>query len=215
MLLQNPERLDALVNNLTPLRTAVTSDSLEAVLILLPESSRSHEHGFWTTNAPSELRRRVETPISDTNIKPAIATDAQVDDFSTLAFVAQQDTAKLNGGCFTSYNSCITATNNCTGHGNCLDKYAMGTSGGQSGDKQCFVCYCSATETHPGWENDTRLTHWGGAYCQKIDISSSFWLLAGTTIILIGLVGGSIALLFNVGEEKLPGVIGAGVSRSK
>ncbi|PSR83401.1 hypothetical protein BD289DRAFT_506612 [Coniella lustricola] len=212
---KNPEILDTLINSLTRLRAEVTSNALEAVFVLLPESSRSPEHGYWTTNPPSELRRRDETPISDTNSKSVIVAEAQGEDLSALPFVAQLDTTKLNSGCFTSYNSCVSATNNCTGHGTCLDRYAMGTSGGQSGDKQCFICYCGTTSKHPDQEDDFQHTHWGGTYCQKIDVSSQFWLLVGTTVILIGLVGGSIALLFNVGEEKLPGVIGAGVSRAK
>jgi len=51
--------------------------------------------------------------------------------------------------------------------------------------------------------------------CQKEDISTQFWLIAGFTITIIGAVTFAIGLLFSVGEEKLPGVIGAGVSRSK
>lgn len=94
----------------------------------------------------------------------------------------------------------------------CVDKYAAATSDGKSGDRQCFVCSCKSTKTGT---SDNQHTHWGGAYCQKIDVSSPFWLLAGTSILLMGVVAGCIGLLFSVGEEKLPGVIGAGVSRSK
>lgn len=142
---------------------------------------------------------------------------AEEDESSSLAsgaFVADTP-AQINLGCFTSFNSCVSATNNCTGHGACIDKYAASTSNGQSGDRQCFVCACGITKSNPDKPDEDLHTHWGGAYCQKIDVSSPFWLLAGTTLLLVGVVTGSIVLLFNVGEEKLPGVIGAGVSRSK
>lgn len=118
---------------------------------------------------------------------------------------------KMNLGCFSSQNSCETATGNCTGHGTCVDKYAVP---GQESDKKCFTCSCLSTKKFPDKENSKHV-HWGGAYCQKIDVSSPFWLIATTTVVLIGLVGGCITMLFNIGEEKLPGVIGAGVSRSK
>lgn len=121
---------------------------------------------------------------------------------------------KMNLGCFTSQTSCETATGNCTGHGTCVDKYAVPGQKTPEGGKTCFVCSCLSTKKFPDKENSKHV-HWGGAYCQKIDVSSPFWLIATTTVVLVGLVTGCIAMLFSIGEEKLPGVIGAGVSRSK
>lgn len=181
----------------------------------MPESTRSSKHAQWISNDPSELRRRVETPITDFNSKIVVSDEAPDDLVSSASVFAGSETTKMNLGCFTSYNSCVTATNNCTGHGLCRDKYADSTSDGQpAGDKQCFMCHCLPTLAHPD-KDDGEENHWGGAYCQKIDISSPFWLLAGTSILLVGIVAGCIGMLFSVGEEKLPGVIGAGVSRSK
>lgn len=59
------------------------------------------------------------------------------------------------------------------------------------------------------------ITHWAGGACSKQDISVQFWLFAGFTISLLTILYLAIGMLFSVGEEKLPGVIGAGVSRSK
>ncbi len=42
-----------------------------------------------------------------------------------------------------------------------------------------------------------------------------FWLIVGFTVTIIGAISFAIGLLFSVGEERLPGVIGAGVSKSK
>ena len=57
-----------------------------------------------------------------------------------------------------------------------------------------------------------RTTYWGGAACQKEDVSSQFWILAGFSVLLMGLVGWAIGMMFSIGNEKLPGVIGAGVA---
>jgi len=106
----------------------------------------------------------------------------------------------------------MTTTGNCSSHGECANKY------GADDKLSCFVCSCKATVIKPGEgpEQKGRQTqHWGGNMCQKEDISTQFWLIAGFTITIIGAVTFAIGLLFSVGEEKLPGVIGAGVSRSK
>ena len=54
--------------------------------------------------------------------------------------------------------------------------------------------------------------YWGGAACQKKDVSAPFFLLAGLTIALVGVVSWGIGLLMSVGQEELPSVIGAGVA---
>lgn len=202
--------INHLIENLSALRKAVSSNIVEATIVVLPQSTRKSKHAYWTTNAPSELRRRAlseESPIIDASAKVVVspASGGAVSEAATAS-------EKFNLGCFSTYNTCVSSTNNCTGHGICADKYAV--PGQPSGDKQCFVCSCLSTLADPS-ANSTQHTHWGGAYCQKIDVSSPFWLLFGTSIILVGVVAGSIGLLFSVGEEKLPGVIGAGVSRSK
>src|SRR5437667_179983 len=73
----------------------------------------------------------------------------------------------------------------------------------------CYACGCEATiiETN----NGIKKTYWGGSACQKKDVSVPFFLLAGFTIIMVGVVSWAIGLLYSIGEEKLPSVIGAGV----
>lgn len=208
---QDTDSIQSFIDNLPALRDAVSSGTLEATLLILPESARSSPHSDWSSAGSSELRRRAETPLLDNKVAVASAEEST----PLVGALVAETPAQINLGCFSSYNSCVTASNNCTGHGTCIDKFAASTSNGQSGDKQCFVCACGLTKTNPDAAGEDLHTQWGGAYCQKVDISSQFWLLAGTSILLVGVVTGSIALLFNVGEEKLPGVIGAGVSRSK
>ncbi|KKY39771.1 putative arsenate reductase [Diaporthe ampelina] len=213
---KDPEALQALVDNIPALSKSVSSNNLEATLILLPETSRASKHSYWTTDAPTDLRRRFsdETPMTDAKVDKVTVSPGSggVDLGITPGAAAKGD--KMNLGCFTSHNSCVTATSNCTGHGTCVDKFAVPGQETREGDKQCFVCSCLSTKKFPDKENSKHV-HWGGAYCQKIDVSSPFWLIATTTVVLVGLVTGCIAMLFSIGEEKLPGVIGAGVSRSK
>jgi hypothetical protein len=56
---------------------------------------------------------------------------------------------------------------------------------------------------------------WGGAACQKQDISIPFFLLASITILAILAVGAGIGMLFSVGQQELPSVINAGVNPPK
>jgi hypothetical protein len=120
----------------------------------------------------------------------------------------------------------MTQTNSCSDHGKCVDKYALPGGGNSSSDastsatagSSCFVCVCQASVVEPGEganKKGRKTVHWGGNMCQKEDVSVPFWLIAGFTVTMIGAVSFAIGLLFGVGEEKLPGVIGAGVSRSK
>ena len=57
-----------------------------------------------------------------------------------------------------------------------------------------------------------KTTQWGGPACQKKDVSVPFFLLAGFTIAILATVTWAVGLLFSVGQEKLPSVIGAGVA---
>lgn len=53
---------------------------------------------------------------------------------------------------------------------------------------------------------------WAGPACSKKDVSMPFWLLAGISIALVATVSWGVGLLFSIGQEELPSVIGAGVA---
>jgi hypothetical protein len=53
---------------------------------------------------------------------------------------------------------------------------------------------------------------WGGTACEKKDVSVEFWLFASFGVAMTGLVAGAIGLLYIMGAEELPSVIGAGVA---
>lgn len=188
--------------NVKKLQALAQAGTMETAIVLDPSStSRASANG--------ELRRReikTEKVLSQNKgvATPEPAIEETTPDFKPHSFVAKK-TGPI-AACFNSQNSCETATGNCSGHGVCSNKY------GPDASKACFACHCLATTEKNAQGKNSRY-HWGGAACQKIDVSTPFWLLAGFTIVMVGVVGFSINLLFSVGEEKLPGVIGAGVSR--
>lgn len=113
--------------------------------------------------------------------------------------------------CHSSNSSCADATNNCSGHGYCYLKHGSG-DGDSSGN--CYACRCQQTVVRNS-DGSTRKIQWGGPACQKKDISSSFFLIAGVSVLVIVTVGSAVGMLFGMGQEELPSVIAAGVGASK
>ena len=104
--------------------------------------------------------------------------------------------------CFSSNDSCTTRTNACSGHGNCYAK---------SGS--CWVCKCGSTILHEDSDGKNRKSiAWGGSACERKDVSVPFFLFAGFGIFMTAVVVGGIGLLYSMGSEDLPSVIGAGVT---
>ncbi|KAB5578754.1 hypothetical protein GE09DRAFT_951202 [Coniochaeta sp. 2T2.1] len=219
---KSPDAVAYLSKNMNRLANFVSSGELEALLVLLPESSRHSKLASWSSTRPSssiDLRRRDnELVISDVEPPSPAPTSGNSPSSSSSneAFWADNQ-AKASKtripACFASLNTCETRTNNCSGgHGRCVDRYANDTKAKQP----CFACHCMRTVVLNGTEQGAfgkKTTQWAGSMCQKKDVSVQFWLLAGFTIGIVGVVTFAIGMLYSVGEEKLPGVIGAGVSR--
>lgn len=64
-------------------------------------------------------------------------------------------------------------------------------------------------------EYGKKTTYFGGPACNKKDIVMPFWLIGGTSVFLIFVVSWGMGLLYSMGSEELPSVIGAGVSGPK
>jgi hypothetical protein len=153
------------------------------------------EHG-------ADLKRtaQFEAPISESSEMLAAAGGAHIKSAGAKAADSPSQSAPTSSYtpirgvpalCHASVESCEAATNKCSGHGACVRRY-----------EGCVACACKPSEG----------ISWAGAACHKRDISAQFWLLAGFSALLVGLVAWSIGLLFSVGSETLPGVIGAGVA---
>lgn len=96
--------------------------------------------------------------------------------------------------CFTSKSDLEEATNGCSGHGS-----AIQTS---RGGKKCYRCQCTATK-----DKQSRKTYWAGAACQKKDVSTEFFLLGSSVILLVLITLGSVYFLFAQGSAELPGTL--------
>ncbi|OHF01641.1 hypothetical protein CORC01_03131 [Colletotrichum orchidophilum] len=204
---QDSSILAALTENATLLKQLATNGEMETVIIAMPESSRNSNLRHWSSK-PEELRRRQVEEVmtmteTDDHDQPAPTTPIQ----SPAPFVGNAERGALPS-CFGSQDACVKATGNCSGHGECLNKYAR--ADGQAAGT-CFSCLCLGTKN----STTGSVTHWGGKTCSKVDVSVPFWLFVGFGIAMVGTLTFAIGLLFSVGEEKLPGVIGAGVSKTK
>jgi hypothetical protein len=181
------------------------SRKMNALVVLMPESS-------WSTKSTNAYGSYEKLPQRQLN-KRQPAEEPLSSAFPQSKELAIRNSSEYIRGvaplCYNSLDSCIRSTNACSGHGECYKK-----RNGTEATAPCFACLCK-----PQFENVlvnkrnlTRTSYWGGGACQKEDISESFWLLATASVVLVGLVSWAIGAMFSIGEEKLPGVIGAGVS---
>ncbi|KAL9018997.1 MAG: hypothetical protein Q9185_003739 [Variospora sp. 1 TL-2023] len=106
--------------------------------------------------------------------------------------------------CQPSLEKLLDATHNCSGHGVPYLKH-------NSTEVSCYVCQCQKTIIHRDG-GGVKTIEWSGPGCSKKDVSVPFWLLAGITIAMVATVSWGIGLLFSIGQEELPSVIGAGVA---
>ncbi|CRK09409.1 hypothetical protein BN1708_002147, partial [Verticillium longisporum] len=198
--------LASLADNISRLQKLAQSGEMETTLVLLPETSRVSSLNAWSSKPQSLRRRQVTEEVMTEADEPApttAATEVEAADVPLASFVRGRDLPS----CFASADSCQNSTGNCSGHGKCVNKYAR-EDGSDAGT--CFYCQCESSRPKNG-----SVTHWAGATCSKVDVSAPFWLFTGFTILMVGILTFSIGLLYSIGEEKLPGVIGAGVSKSK
>lgn len=201
--MQDSKVLDDLVSQASNLAHLARSGEMETTLVLLPASGTGKK---WSEKS-QELRRRqsqAEQVISASE-KPTSSDAPTSDSGASTAFYMSTSSVPA---CFSSEDSCMTGTGNCSGHGSCLNKYAR--PDGSEGKESCYTCHCLSTVD----DKTGSLTHWAGSTCSKTDVSVAFWLFAGFTLVMLTILTFSIGMLYSVGEEKMPGVLGAGVSRS-
>ena len=110
--------------------------------------------------------------------------------------------------CYSVESDCLSSTGNCSGHGSCYNKVSAPES---SAGGDCWLCGCQPTVVK-NKKGQNKTTVWGGPACSKKDVSAPFFLLAGFTIVMVATLSWGIGLLYSIGEEELPSVIGAGVT---
>ncbi|KAG8418617.1 hypothetical protein J3459_012220 [Metarhizium acridum] len=197
----NPELLDEVPKQIKQLLRLAKTGELQTTIVALPSTKSSSN---WLDEQQQELRRRQAEQVISSFDRPAVNAEPTASPKPDPIF----DPSERIKACYESKEACMASTRNCSSHGECQDKYAK--ADGSKNTVACFSCHCQSTRSKSG-----SLTTWAGPTCAKKDVSVAFWLFAGFTLALVGILYLAISILFNVGEEQLPGVIGAGVSRSK
>lgn len=207
------QQLELLRTAFRQLARLASEESIVATVVMMPsqhdsskQSGNRYKVKTLLPRSAKVQRQQGESPLEVTP-DDTLPQPQNVHDSSPL----QAASTLLSGPiqtCFTSRFLCESGTNNCTGHGVCDLKF--NTTTGEN-INYCYGCVCKpVVGTNP--DGSSKTTYYGGGACQKIDIVAPFWLLAGTTIFFVSIISFAVGLLYSMGNEELPSVIGAGVS---
>ncbi|MCJ1361274.1 hypothetical protein MMC16_000372 [Acarospora aff. strigata] len=194
-----------------------TSHILESTIILMPAPTRnakrsSNPYGVYEVPGKT-LQARQFQPEELLSEAPAPAPSSSPSHESRPSQPQTLKASALPAGiipiCHSSHDACVAATNNCTGRGSCYKKYSSAEGDAKASD--CYACGCIAT-VRENKSGSKKTTQWAGSACQKKDVSMPFLLIAGFTIVMVATVSWGVGLLFSIGQETLPSVIGAGVA---
>lgn len=166
-----------------------TTENLEATFLVLPAISNLKKP------SKSELKKRAESPLEFPE-----SSDLGAEDSFVSKTASNFTLPKIIPQYFSSESSCVNITNSCMSHGKCVK-----THGNQ------YHCKCNATIVRTNKDGTTKSVQWGGNACQKKDVSTQFILFATVGVFIAAIVAGAIGMLYNMGSEQLPSVIGAGV----
>ncbi|KAI9731542.1 MAG: hypothetical protein M1834_004662 [Cirrosporium novae-zelandiae] len=195
--------MEVLRTTVKSLKSLAKSGQQESTIILLPSTSTTGKTMTKRSKSPVLVQHEQILSSAEPESSSPASSPAQPLASNTLS---NADSLTI---CHSSMDTCVSATNNCTGHGSCFLKYR--TNEGASTPRECYACGCEATYLD-NEDGTKRALRWGGAACQKKDVSSPFILLAGFTIAMIAVITWAIGLMFSMGSEELPSVIGAGVA---
>ncbi|KAL9013360.1 MAG: hypothetical protein Q9173_001932 [Seirophora scorigena] len=200
----------------------------KSTVLLMPPSTRkttkrslTSPYGSYLMPDPKPLQaREVQSEEQPLKAAPAPTASSASDDdhHHSTPEVLKASSAPSSGSsskspgilpvCQLSLEKLVEATNNCSGHGVPYLKHNSTSDETAS----CFVCRCRKTIVRRGDGKGVKTIEWAGPACSKKDVSVPFWLLAGISIAMVATVSWGIGLLFSIGQEELPGVIGAGVA---
>ncbi|KIY03581.1 uncharacterized protein Z520_00272 [Fonsecaea multimorphosa CBS 102226] len=200
----NPSSVKTQLNSLVRiLKHFSATDNVESTLLLLPSTNKlknpkkknkAHNHKHAARSAQESEEERLDLP-----------SPSSVSDFETITPAANTSTnftlPSVIPQCFTSQSACENTTNSCSGHGSCYKAHS-----------NCFKCRCTSTLVRINEDGTKKTVQWGGNACQKKDISVPFVMFASFGVVMTALVAGAIGMLYSMGAQELPSVIGAGVA---
>jgi len=220
-----PTDLAMVLANLQSRASSQKEEGFAITLVMMPPSSRTKHvaYPYGTYDLPTNLQARnepTEAPLSLFASEPSSSPSLAVPNLEDFPVITQDESGNnttpplgIIPRCFEGVSVCNKATNQCSGHGKCslLSKGEKGSNG----RRPCYGCTCTPTvedRGDTGMEQHKKTTYWGGSACQKKDISVPFWLFVSSGVLFAFLISAGIGLLYSVGSEELPSVIGAGVS---
>lgn len=213
------ENLALLLSRLTQ---AANPRGFAMTIVMMPRSAPRTKRainpwGSYDVPSPNEARRQNPEALLTSQAEPSSSPAPPVTNLEDFPFITNQaeDNSPVRGilpSCFDSMSACQRQTHNCSTHGECKLLHKGRGSGSDRQTVDCYGCACSPTIQDLGKDNGRKVTYWGGPACQKKDISVQFWLFVGSGLVLAFLVSSGIGMLYSMGSEELPSVIGAGVS---
>ncbi|QDS67799.1 hypothetical protein FKW77_006908 [Venturia effusa] len=189
------------------------SEGSSLSIMFMPSSSKCSKHATNAYGVTLSKRSAKEQILSEANSSAAVKPSSTVE--PTTPFLATKVLKGAIPTCFSSKHNCETGTNNCTSHGSCVLKYTAETKNqdGSMAKSDCYGCACKAEVKKN--KQGSKTTKFGGPACNKKDVVMPFWLIGGSSVLLIFIVAWGMGLLYSMGGEELPSVIGAGVSGPK
>ncbi|KAL8661658.1 MAG: hypothetical protein Q9168_008365 [Polycauliona sp. 1 TL-2023] len=204
----------------------------ETTVIIMPPSNAkakrasTSQYGSYAMPHRQPLQARkgqTEAPLA---APPAPQTSSDPKHVSTPETLKASPVRRLGilPVCQPNLDTLIEVTNNCSGHGtpylkgkDLQSKHSKNEDllKSRADETQCYACKCSKTVLSTGEGKGVKTIYWAGPACAKKDVSAPFWLLAGISIAMVATVAWGVGLLFSIGQEDLPSVIGAGVTGPK
>lgn len=204
--MQTPDVLDDLTRQVGNLAKLARSGEMETTVILLPASASASRWAEPTAHMHRRQASEAHISAYGKTVETSSSSASSKNDEEGSVFYKSSPSASASKSvpaCFSSEESCLSGTDSCSGHGTCTNRFPKSKDA-------CFTCHCLSTVN----EKSGSLTHWAGKTCAKQDISTPFWLFGGFALLMATILTLSIGMLYSVGEEKMPGVLGAGVSKS-
>lgn len=177
------------------------SGRVESAILILPSRRSPPPLNLNRRQTPLE---EVEEPLS----QPFISTSSEPSTISTSPSNSNSTHHPLPPlgtflpSCFPTNTTCTTLTNSCSSHGFCYPK-----------SSKCFACKCGSTIVRQDSDGkNVKSVQWGGTACERKDVSVPFFLFAGFGVVMTAVVVGAVGMMYSMGAEELPSVIGAGVT---
>lgn len=199
------------------LRPATRAKDQESIIIIMPPSNAKAKRISTSTYGSYAMPHRQPLQGREGQTEAPLAAPSAPQTSLASDHVSTPQTLKASPAlkpgilpvCQPNLDKLIEVTNNCSGHGT---PYLKGKDLNDKVKSVCYACQCSKTVLSRGEGKGVKTINWAGPACSKKDVSAPFWLLAGISIAMVATVTWGIGLMFSIGQEDLPSVIGAGVT---